>query len=115
MCGAFVAAGAQAQSLYVPLTSYPGDGTILELVAVNPDPQVTRLFSGTIFPEGADGVTGTGTPTEQIGVAPDSTRVIVGPSGVGVWRLKGFAGLQLSARLRVPGERRSARVTRCRS
>ena len=25
------------------------------------------------------------------------------PSGVGLWRLKGFAGLQLSARLRVPG------------
>ncbi len=99
----FVAVGAQAQSLYVPLTSYPGDGTILELVAVNPDPQITRVFSGTIFPEGADGLTGTGTPTEQIGVAPNGTRVIVGPSGVGVWRLKGYAGLQLSARLRIPG------------
>ena len=56
-------------------------------------PQVTRrLLRERSFPEGANGVTDTGTPTEQIGVAPNSTRVIVGPSGVGVWRLKGFAG-----------------------
>jgi hypothetical protein len=103
-CAAQLAsAGAYAQSLYVPLTSYPGDGTVLELVAVNPDPEITRVFSGVVFAEGANGVAGTGTPTEQIGVAPNSTRVIVGPSGIGMWRLKGYAGLQLSARLRIPG------------
>ena len=95
--------GAQAQNLYVPLTSTPGDGTALELVVVNPDPDLTRVFSGTILAEGHDGVSDPGTPTEQIGVAPGSTRVIAGPGGIGLWRLKGFSGLQVSARLRVPG------------
>jgi hypothetical protein len=94
---------AQGQNLYVPLTSYAGDGTVLELVATNPDPEVTRLFSGAIFAEGQNGLTATGTPTEQVGVVPGATRVIVAPQGIGVWRLKGHAGLQLSARLRVPG------------
>ena len=101
--GQLIPVAAQAQSLYVPLTSIPGDGTVLELVAVNPDPEVTRVFSGSILGRGANGVTSPGTPTEQIGVAPGTTRVVVGPGGVGLWRLKGFAGLQISARLRVPG------------
>jgi hypothetical protein len=93
----------QAQNLYVPLTSRPGDGTVLELVAVNPDTEVTRVFSGVVLAENANGATTPGTPTEQIGVAPTTTRVVTGPSGLGLWRLKGYAGLQLSARLRVPG------------
>jgi hypothetical protein len=101
--GVVATIGAQAQNLYVPLTSYPGDNTVLELIAVNPDPAVTRVFSGTILGEGANGATATGTATEQIGVAPNSTRVISGPAGVGLWRIKGFSGLQISARLRVPG------------
>ena len=101
--GHFIAVTAQAQSLYVPLTSVPGDGTVLELVAVNPDADITRVFSGAILPRGANGVGNPGTPTEQIGVAPGTTRVVVGPSGVGLWRLKGYSGLQLSARMRVPG------------
>jgi hypothetical protein len=95
--------GAQAQNLYVPLTSYPGDGTVLEVVAVNPDPDLTRVFSGVVFGEGANGAIEPGTATEQIGVAPNTTRVITAPTGIGLWRLRGYSGLQISARLRVPG------------
>jgi hypothetical protein len=95
--------GAQAQNLYIPLTSYPGDGTVLEVVAVNPDPDVTRVFAGTVFAEGANGATDAGSAIEQIGVAPNTTRVITGPSGVGLLRIRGYSGLQISARLRVPG------------
>jgi len=93
-------AAAQAQHLYVPLTSYPGDGTILELVATNPDTQ-PRSFSGTILAEGSDGGVDPGTPTESIEIAPGSTRIVNAPPGIGLWRLQGFAGLQISARMRV--------------
>ncbi|HVR29241.1 MAG TPA: hypothetical protein VMS86_06860 [Thermoanaerobaculia bacterium] len=96
-------AAARAQQVYVPLTSYPGDGTVLELVATNPDTELTRVFSGVVLPEGADGVTTAGEATGAIGVAPGSTRVVVGPPGIGLWRLEGYSGLQLSARLRIPG------------
>jgi hypothetical protein len=94
--------GAQAQNLYVPLTSYSGDGTLLEIIAVNPDPEVTRVFSGTVFREGVNGATDPGTATEQIGVAPNTTRIITAPTGIGLLRIKGYSGLQISARLRVP-------------
>jgi hypothetical protein len=96
-------AAAQAQHLYLPRTSHPGDGTVLELVVTNPDPELTRVVTGALLGEGVDGVATAGTPIDQIGVAPKATRIVVVPAGIGLLRLKGYSGLQLSARLRVPG------------
>jgi hypothetical protein len=94
---------AQAQSVYVPRTSYTGDGTVLELIVTNPDPERSRSFRGVLLDEGADGTAAIGTSTEAILVAPKSTRIVAAPAGVGLWRLEGQAGLQIGARLRIPG------------
>jgi hypothetical protein len=91
-----------ALQLYVPLTNYPGDGTSLELIVTNPDQVTARSFAGTIFAEGSDGSTDGGTATGTVTVPPKTTMVIKGPPGTGLWRIHGYIGLQVSARLRVP-------------
>jgi hypothetical protein len=93
-------ASAHAAQLYVPLTNYQGDGTVLEIVVTNPD-TVPRTFSGTIIAEGSNGNVDKGTPTEPITVNPGATRVIKAPAGSGTWRLSGNEGLEISARMRV--------------
>jgi hypothetical protein len=92
---------AHAAQLYVPLTNYPGDGTTLEIVVTNPD-TTARTFSGAVLAEGSNGNVDTGTPTDPVTIAPLSTRVIKAPPGTGAWRLSGFDGLEISARMRVP-------------
>ncbi len=102
-CAALVStvASAHAAQLYVPLTNYTGDGTALEIIVTNPD-TTARTFTGAILAEGSNGNTDTGTPTAAVTVDPLSTRVIKAPPGTGVWRLSGFEGLEISARMRVP-------------
>ena len=92
---------AHAAQLYVPLTNYPGDGTTLEIVVTNPD-TTARTFTGAILAEGTNGNTDHGTPTGAVTVDPRTTRVIKAPPGNGTWRLSGFDGLEISARMRVP-------------
>jgi hypothetical protein len=102
-CAALVAslATAHAAQIYVPLTNYPGDGTTLEIVVTNPD-AIARTFSGAIIAEGSNGNVDTGTPTDAVTIDPGTTRVINAPPGTGTWRLSGFEGLEISARMRVP-------------
>ena len=92
---------AHAAQLYVPLTNYPGDGTALEIVVTNPD-ATARTFTGAIVAEGSNGNTDNGTPTGAVTVDPGTTRVIKAPPGIGTWRLSGYEGLEISARMRVP-------------
>ncbi len=93
---------AHAAQLYVPLTNYPGDGTTLEIIVTNPDTTTARTFTGAILAEGTNGNTDLGTPTGSVTVDPRTTRVIKAPPGKGTWRLSGFDGLEISARMRVP-------------
>jgi hypothetical protein len=104
-CVALAASSAAVRAqkvVYVPLTNYPGDATAFELVVTNTDTGAAHGFSGTILAQGSNGTSDPGTPTELINVDPGATRVIKGPPGTGLWRLSGHAGLQLSARMKVP-------------